>query len=299
MHLVGNIAVPALEVLPHIKSTDIVVYELSSFQLWDIEKSPTVAVVLMIEPDHLDKHDSLNDYVAAKARIVRYQSEADSVIYNQNNHYSSAIAQRSVAKKVPYPVPLTESQLAALRLPGQHNQQNASAAILAVKALLPEVSEQAIDQGLAGFTGLPHRLKFVDEKNGVRFYDDSISTTPGSAIAALKAFDAPKVLILGGHDKGADYGELVATVAQSTTVRAVVTVGENAENIAHLLHQAGLDSAKIIHPEERSMIATVKAAYAQAISGDVVVLSPAAASFDQYKNYADRGDQFVKAISQL
>ena len=183
VHLVGNIGKPALAELPSIKPDDLVVFELSSFQLWDIEKSPHVAVVLGIEQDHLDVHDSMDDYVSAKANIVRYQSENDVAIYKQTNDISCSIGESSRGQKVAYPFAIDEF-VSSLKIPGPHNVENASAAIAAARVF--EVSDQAIHDGLASFHGLPHRLKFVREVNGVKYYDDSIATTPGSAIAAIE-----------------------------------------------------------------------------------------------------------------
>jgi len=215
VHLVGNIGVPALDILPKIEKNDIVVYELSSFQLWDLQKSPHVAVVLMIEPDHLNVHVDFNDYLAAKANITKSQTADDYVVYNSQNEFSSSIADASSAQKKEYPFVLSDDITSAIRLPGKHNIDNACAAIAAVKSILPNVSDDEIKKGLSEFTGLPHRLKFVAEKYGVKYYDDSISTTPGSAIAALKAFAEPKILILGGSDKGADYSELAKEMGQN------------------------------------------------------------------------------------
>ena len=298
VHLVGNIGVPALDVLPEIKKDDIVVYELSSFQLWDVEKSPQIAVVLMIEPDHLDKHTNFADYLSAKSNISKHQTNENTLIFNRNNNYSRAIAEKSTAQKVTYPIELAPAMKQALRLPGKHNLENASAAILAVRSILPDINEAMICQGLAAFTGLPHRLKFVAEKNGVKWYDDSISTTPGSAIAAIKSFDDPKILLLGGYDKGADYTELSELLSQSTSIKAIILMGANAAKIASSLKKANFDKAKIIHKNTASMEEVVRAADSVAQFGDIVILSPAAASFDQYKGYVDRGEQFCKAVNK-
>lgn len=299
VHLVGNIGVPALDVLPEIKKDDIVVYELSSFQLWDLEKSPQVSVVLMIEPDHLDKHGDMKDYLAAKSNICSKQTTEDTVIFNQDNFYSRFIAEKSVGCKIAYPIELTKEMTQSLKIPGKHNIENASAAVLAVRAILSEVDDQTICRGLANFDGLPHRLKFIAEKGGVRYYDDSISTTPGSAIAALRSFDNPKILLLGGYDKGADYTELSELLSQDTSIRAVILMGANAAKIASSLKKANFDKAKIIHKNLSSMKEVVSATDSVAQFGDIVILSPAAASFDQYKSYVDRGEQFCKAVSDL
>jgi len=297
VHLVGNIGVPALDILPKIKKNDVVVYELSSFQLWDIERSPHIAVVLMIEPDHLNVHAGFGDYLAAKRNIARFQSQEDYVIYNSQNDFSREIAASSPAQKKEYPFYITNDIISAIRLPGKHNIDNACAAILATKAIQPDITDDEIKAGLSSFTGLPHRLKFVAEKNGVKYYDDSISTTPGSAIAALKAFTEPKILILGGSDKGADYEELAQEIARQQ-MRAVIVNGANASEIIEILHKNKV-SCWVVQLEMASMPTVVEAAANQAQSGDVVILSPAAASFDMFKSYNDRGEQFVTAVENL
>ncbi len=297
VHLVGNIGVPALDILPKIEENDIVVYELSSFQLWDLQKSPHVAVVLMIEPDHLNVHADFNDYLAAKANITKSQTADDYVVYNSQNEFSKVIANASLAQKKEYPSVLSDDIISVIRLPGKHNIDNACAAILAVKSILPNVSDNEIKKGLSEFTGLPHRLKFVAEKYGVKYYDDSISTTPGSAIAALKAFVEPKILILGGSDKGADYSELAQEIA-GQNIRLIIINGVNSDEIREVLREKSV-SCEIIQLNMAQMQEVVSLAKNKAQSGDVVILSPAAASFDMFKSYSDRGEQFVAAVEAL
>lgn len=310
VHLVGNIGSPALEVLHEIEEDDIVVYELSSFQLWDIERSPEVAVVLPFEADHLDVHDSYEDYVNAKMNILRFQSEDDVSIVHASHQgknylpvtdalYLEYPGQDSVYVKDGWFV--SESQkiclVDSLRLPGEHNIQNASAAIIAAGYGIPaeqiEDMERIYSEGLSEFDGLPHRLKFVAEKNGVKYYDDSIATTPGSALAALASFDEPKLLILGGHDKGADYSELIESCAQTATT--VVAIGSNGPRIAELCRDSDVAVAEVVG----SMAEIVRETADIAQPGSVVILSPAAASFDMFKNYSDRGNQFVDAVNSL
>ena len=189
--LVGNIGISALSVLDQIQPDDIVVYELSSFQLWDLQRSPQVAVVLFIEREHLDVHASMEEYVEAKAQITRHQIPGDILIYNADNQYSKHIARSSVAQKIGYPSDEAahvvdgwfyygQQQLVSvdtLTIPGVHNIDNALAAIDAAWPFTQDVN--AIESGLSDFTGLPHRLAFVDTVNDVDYYDDSIATTPG------------------------------------------------------------------------------------------------------------------------
>lgn len=291
VYLVGNIGVPALKVLPDITPQDIVVYELSSFQLWDAEASPHIAVVLMIEPDHLDIHADMDDYIAAKSQIALHQSSDDIIIYNHENTYSRQVATSSAAKtriKIPFDI---SGYVSDLQIPGRHNHDNAAAAIAAARIFTDD--DAAIHRGLAEFHGLPHRLAFVAEVDGVRYYDDSIGTTPGSARAALAAFEQQKVLILGGSEKGADYSQIVELCGATNT--KIIAIGETGETIAELAQKYGVICERL----NGRMDEVVKKAHEVAHDGDVVILSPASASFDQYKNYADRGDQFVAAVKSL
>jgi len=306
--LVGNIGVPALSVLDQIKPEDIVVYELSSFQLWDLKKSPAIAVVLFIEQEHLDVHANMEEYVEAKAQITRYQTSDDILIYNAHNQYSRQIADGSSAKLFPYPHEdaahvvdgwfyYGQQQLFStdtLSIPGAHNIENALAAIDAVWPFTEDIG--AIENGLSDFTGLPHRLAFVANVNNVEYYDDSIATTPSSAIAALRAFaDKPKVIILGGSSKGSDFSEL----AMELTVHDVqaILIGEEAPRIAQALTAVGFTNYETI--EEATAEKFTKKAAELALPGSVVLLSPAAASFGLFKNYADRGEQFIAAVNSL
>ena len=333
VHLVGNIGVPALDVLPKIKKTDIVVYELSSFQLWDLEKSPHVAVVLMIEPDHLNVHTDFADYLKAKKNIRCHQYLGDVCLYHPTNKYSregaampfdglldrqghamcECCGDDALDFAQRYAIPdddqvyvqdgyfcVQNRQICStshLRLPGTHNLENACAAMSAVTELSITVTDEQYAAGLESFTGLPHRLKFVAEENDVKYYDDSISTTPGSAIAALKAFTEPKILILGGSDKGADYTELAQEIARRQ-MRAVIVNGANASEIIEILHKNKV-SCQVVQLEMATIPTVVEAAAGLAQPGDVVILSPAAASFDMFKSYNDRGEQFVAAVEKL
>ncbi len=305
VHLVGNIGVPALKALDGIQSDDIVVYELSSFQLWDLKKSPQVAVVLGIEPDHLDVHADYAEYIAAKAHIAEYETTTDRIVFNVGNEAATAIAGLSVGQRLPYPSERTAHvrgtffyygdielcEIDQLRLPGAHNTENACAAITAVWPWVQEPS--AIAEGLRSFDGLPHRLKFIGEVGNVKYFDDSIGTTPGSAIAALRAFDEPKVIILGGSDKGVSYDEVVKACKETQTV--VVAAGQTGAGIMKLCETYGVACTLV----EGAMKEVVQEAARVAMPGSVVILSPASASFDQYKNYADRGEQFIAAVQSL
>ncbi len=307
--LVGNIGVGAFDVLDQIGPEDIVIYELSSFQLWDLDVSPHIAVVLGIEPEHLDIHRDMNDYVAAKTHIAAHQKTGDAVIYLANNKYTQMVADQSVAESIPYPHSIGAHVQGGtffygnqalcstdeLKLPGVHNQLNACAAITAVRSWVQDGS--VITRGLAGFTGLPHRLRFVREVAGVQYYDDSIATTPGSAIAALAAFEQPKLIILGGSYKGAQYDELAEAVAGSS-IRHVLLIGDEATKIQTSLELSGVHEFTNLGSDV-SMRQIVDEAQQRTQSGDVVILSPACASFGMFTSYADRGDQFIAAVQRL
>ena len=307
VHLVGNIGVPALDVLTQIKPSDVVVFELSSFQLWDLEKSPQVAVVLMIEPDHLDVHRTFDEYVDAKANIVRWQTPNDVTLFHPTNHYSAKIAQQSGGTSSRYAIkgegevyidantffvhdtPICS--IDSLQIPGAHNRENACAAISASLRVLEDIS--FVEGGLRNFSGLPHRLKFIRHVNEVAYYDDSIATTPGSAIAALRAFGEGSVIILGGSDKGADYSGIVDECRRTNA--QVIAIGQTGEKIQQLCEEQGTFVQRVTG----GMKEVVKAAYGLAKPGGQVILSPASASFDQFKSYSDRGDQFIAAVGEL
>lgn len=307
VHLVGNIGVPALSALPSIQEDHIVVYELSSFQLWDLERSPHIAVVLMIEADHLDVHRDMDEYVAAKAAITRRQRSNDICIYHPENEYSRQIADQSAGTKIRYATsdgggvymesstffirdePICD--VSALQLPGAHNIDNACAALSASIEFTRDYDRMEV--GLRDFSGLPHRLKFVREVDGVAYYDDSIATTPGSAIAALAAFTGGKILILGGSRKGVAYDDVISQCRRGAV--QVIAIGETGDEIMQLCQANTVSCVRI----EGGMAEVVETAAARARPGDTVILSPASASFDQYKNYADRGDQFASAVSAL
>lgn len=316
VHLVGNIGIPALKVLNEIEEDDFVVYEMSSFQLWDLKKSPDVSVVLMIEPDHLDVHKDFDEYISAKSNIAKYQTGDDITIYNPTNKFSEKIAKNS-----PHSIKYNDKKsvyfdkeyfyyneeiicpVSAVKLPGVHNLENASAAILAVKSVDKNITNEEIQNGLSNFHGLAHRLKYVDQIDGVKFYDDSISTTPGSVLAAIKSFNQPKVLILGGKDKGGDYDSLAREIAQNDSIQKVVLMGENGPKIKDSLINNSVKDDKIFvvdfSKKEKSMVEAVDKSKEYSSDGGVVILSPASSSFDLFKNYKERGQAFVDAVKKL
>ncbi len=294
VHLVGNIGTPAISELKHIASNDIVVFELSSFQLWDIQKSPHVAVVLGIEPDHLDVHDSMEEYIAAKANITKFQTSADTVVFNSLNDISRSIADASQATKIAYPYNMADYS-SSLVIPGAHNVENASAAIAAVREYVNNAD--IIRRGLASFDGLPHRIKFIRDVNGVQFYDDSYSSAPSASIAALRSFTGSRVILLGGFDKGADFSVLASYIAADTSVHCVV-YGAVRHRIASALASAGVLEQHVTVIESQDFSEIITTAQSKITNG-VVLLSPGCASFDMFKNFTDRGEQFTAIVESL
>lgn len=313
VHLVGNIGIPALELLPQIKQGDIVVFELSSFQLWDIQKSPRVAVVLLIEADHLNVHHDMDDYVAAKANIRRYQLDDGLCVYHPTNSLSEQVARSSSkGSSVRYAVAddggvyekdgyfmhgeQTICSTDALQLIGRHNVENACAAITA--ALHYSIDSRHIETGLRAFKGLPHRLELVRTLDDVAYYNDSFSSAPSATIAAIRSFEQPEILILGGTDKGADFKELVGALQQQSNIKKILLIGEIRQKLQALLDAAGLtDITQAL--SVTTMQEVVGSARDIAIPGDVVVLSPACASFDMFRDFYDRGDQFRSVVEAL
>lgn len=303
----GNIGRSPLDFLAKVKASDIVVLELSSFQLMDLDVSPHIGVCLMIVPEHMDWHKNIREYVAAKGNLFWHQQEGDIAIYNAENDFSTQIAQLSPGRKLPYlEAPGARVKGHEIRLGdqvvcrtdevglvGPHNLENICAALTAAHEIIGDNFE-AMRRAVREFKGLEHRLEFVAELDHVRYYDDSFSTTPETAIAAAKAFTEPKIMILGGSDKKSKYDELGRVVA-AANVREVVLIGEMAGKIRAALKEAGFSS---VRDGGTTMTQIVAAAREAAQPGDVVLLSPACASFDLFKNYKDRGQQFKAAVTR-
>jgi len=310
--LVGNIGIAALDILEDIHSEDVVVFELSSFQLWDLERSPHVAVVLLIEPDHLNVHDDFDDYVHAKSNVRKYQKAGDFCIFHPTNPYSRQIAEVSdlgtserygvqadggvyVKDQAFYQGEHKICSVNALQLIGQHNVENACAAISVARAY--KVSDRDIEVGLKEFHGLPHRIEFIREVGGVKYYNDSFSSAPAATVAAIKSFTQPEIVILGGIDKGADFTELIDTITARDNVKAVIVIGEIRAKLAGLLRAQHVSNVETT--DLKTLQPIVELARMQAKEGDVIVLSPGCASFDMFKDFYDRGDQFRTIIKNL
>ena len=305
---VGNIGVPVLDLLeqPGFARTQLLAIELSSYQLETTSSlALDAAVVLNVTQDHLDRYDSMDDYAAAKARIFDH---ARTRVVNRDDVRTRAMGGGD-ALSFGLGEPRGEREwgldrarthirrgarelvaLDAIAMPGLHNAANAMAAHALGSAIgLPE---PAMAEALRTFRGLPHRVQLVAEAGGVRFYDDSKGTNVGATVAALEGFTSPVVLIAGGDGKGQDFAPLAPAV--KSRARAVVLIGRDAPELEKALGATGVALLGAATMEE-----AVQTAFAAAKPGDAVLLSPACASFDMFRNYAHRGQVFAEAARAL
>ena len=331
--LLGNIGAPALDVLPELTPDDVVIYELSSFQLWDLTKSPGISVVLRLEPDHLDVHDSIEEYYSAKSNICIHQSPADFCVYFKDNLHTRRAVKASPAQKLPFPLSTKtrarlDTLLSVLKVPGKHNAEDAEAALLAVYAYYQKYLnyqksfdawltdfEEPLKTALKNFRPLPHHIEFVRELNGVTYYDDSFSTVFPSLEAALNSFPRqPLVLIAGGKDKGFDLTPAKRAIFDKPNLVKAILIGETAQKLA-----SGEDPTKFVlcgkdfelAVKTAQTLAEAKLASAEMnsdtclvdakpkIPSPVVLLSPCASSFDMFESYKQRGDIFKQLVNSL
>lgn len=319
----GNIGACPLDFLDELKPHDLVILELSSFQLQDLNKSPHIAVVLGINEDHLDHHKDFNEYIEAKKNIVKFQTASDFVILDADNEISNSFAKNTKAKIFKVSLKPLEADGAFIKvsklifkkgktgvifgeknkvgLIGEHNLKNILAAGAVVNLL--SVPVDAIEKAVREFKGLPHRLEFIGEINGAKFYNDSASTNPSTTIAALRAFESPTILIAGGSEKNANFSELGEEIAKRKNVKKVVLTGQTRGKIEKAIEQA---CAKFPRPDAPIELITADS-YMEAFmvakmlaeESDIVLLSPACASFDMFKNYTERGDLFRNFVLDL
>ncbi|MBI5153530.1 MAG: UDP-N-acetylmuramoyl-L-alanine--D-glutamate ligase [Parcubacteria group bacterium] len=295
--LLGNIGKPALEYVHKIKKGDVVVMELSSFQLQHLKKSPHIAIVLDVTQDHLDHHKNAKEYRDAKKSIVAYQKRDDIAILDADSSVACSFTKHTKAKVLYFgnkeKTWITSNDLS---VPGAHNIKNASAAALAAERM--GVSREMILKCLKNFKGNEHRLEFVREKEGVRYYNDSAATNPDATVAALRAFNEPKILIIGGRNKGFSYTELVREI-QKSNIRGVVLLGENKKNVLSEFKE--LKDSKLMKKIVLvdSLSDAIRHTNSIVVGGDVVTYSPAAASFDMFKNYEERGKKFKEIVRSI
>ncbi len=312
----GNIGNPLIADVDEISAEDLAVMELSSFQLEWMTRAPHIAAILNIAPNHLDRHGSMQSYVAAKARILDYQRADDIAILNREDSGAWALAGRVRGALWTFGRgDLPQGQLGAfvrggaiwlrdekgdrailpladIELIGEHNLLNVLAAVaIAASAGAPA---EAIQAGVRGFRGAPHRLEWVRSLNGVDWYNDSIATAPQRSEAALRSFERPIVLLLGGRDKGLPWEDLAQLAAQKS--RYVVLFGEAANMLDKVFKQSAPQLPRTLAP---NLAAAIKAAASVAQPGDLVLLSPGGTSFDEFVDFEARGEGFRQLVNEL
>ncbi len=293
VHVGGNIGISLLEKLQQIQPDDIVVLELSSFQLEDlpiIGISPHIALVTNIAPNHLDRHGTIENYAEAKKNIFRFQSAGDVLILNST---CGALANwpEDAPGWVEYFDPRAEPF--ELTMPGAHNQANAQAAWAVARQF--DIERGNATEALRDFGALPHRLQFVCETGGVKYYNDSKCTTPEGAIVAMEAFDArTAVIIVGGYDKGVSFDALGAALA--ARAKTVIALGDTRRKIIEAVEKHRNEDAPVVC-EAGSLAEAVTLAKGETAEGDTILLSPACASYDIFKNYEQRGDAFAELVT--
>ena len=315
VHLGGNIGHPLLAETPSIQPEDVAVLELSSFQLMTMGRSPHIAVITNLSPNHLDVHKDFAEYITAKENIFTHQNTQDIAVFNADNSITAQQAERALGRarlfsrknEVEDGVFLRDGKIIArhggqervvmnredIRLPGEHNVENYLAAIDAVDGM---VSDDRIAAFARSFGGVEHRIELIRTLDGVRWYNDSIASSPSRTIAGLRAFPEKVILIAGGKDKGISYAELGPVV--NDHVKLLLLCGATAGVIRESVEQAeNYQGLEIIDVADYHQAA--QTARERAVEGDVVILSPASTSFDRFKNFMERGKAFKEVVNGL
>ncbi|MBI1984727.1 MAG: UDP-N-acetylmuramoyl-L-alanine--D-glutamate ligase [Candidatus Wildermuthbacteria bacterium] len=277
-HLIGNIGKPVLAFLERQNPKDVFVYELSSFQLENLTESPHIAVLLNLYSEHLDHHGNLKKYIASKENIAKYQKETDFLVYNAKDPLVLKIAKLSKAQKLPY----------AFR-PSLH-PWIASAEPARIIGKLFGINEKTIEQAIRTFKPLPHRLEPAGKYKGITFYNDSLATIPEAAIAALNALGQKvSTLIAGGFDRGVNPAKLAKRIEKSN-IKTLILFPDTGKKIIRSMKKRPL------YFFAKDMKEAVKLCYKHTKKGTICLLSPAASSFNMFKDYRDRGEQFKKFV---
>jgi UDP-N-acetylmuramoylalanine--D-glutamate ligase len=315
----GNIGLPLVEYLGEIKPDDTVILEVSSFQLEQMTLVPNISAILNVTPNHLDRHGTFEAYLEAKARMVDFQKKNSLTVLNREDAGSWGMANRVQGKLVTFGIgELAPGQLGTyfknnklyletenakqeimpvsdIHLRGKHNLQNVLAACaIAYAAGFPVSSMLA---GVQDFKGVPHRLEFVRNINGSNWYNDSIATTPERTMAAIRSFEEPLVLMLGGRDKNLPWEDLASMIHQR--VDHVVVFGEAAEKILKALGNVQNGSRPYTIDRCQNLKGAIEAAARVSEPGDVILLSPGGTSFDEFNDFEERGEVFRKWVNQL
>ncbi len=305
----GNIGNPLLTEAEQMAESDWVILELSSFQLHTMKKSPEIAVITNLSPNHLDVHKDYQEYIDAKKNIMLYQKSGDKLVINRSNAETAKIGGEAKGSCVDFSskekayiclendvivrggVPVLN--LSNIKLPGMHNVENYMAAIAAVEGL---VEDEKICGIAKTFGGVEHRIELVRTVNGVRYYNSSIDSSPNRSINTLKVFSDKVIMIAGGKDKGIPYTELGPILAEK--VKSLILIGKTSDKIQQALEQTGkADDVEIFRCDTYQEV--VKTAHSIAKDGDVVILSPASTSFDMFENFEERGNLFKKLVNEL
>jgi len=304
--LSGNIGnQPLLTAIERINPDDLVVLELSSFQLEQlaqIQKAPKISLLTNLTPNHLDRYGTFANYCTAKENIFKFQNLNDNYpavsIFNAEDKIAAEWFEKYSRDAGRICIRFSTDDVSKeirdrFTLPGQANLSNLAAAIAIAKYF--GVDDESIKNSLPKFKALPHRLELVEEINGVSWYNDSIATTPQSAIAALEAFDQPKIIIAGGYDKNLPFDELGQKIA--TNAKAAILMGQTAPKIADAIKTSPKNQTRIELVD--SLAEPVQLAARLAVNGDVVLLSPACASYDMFDNFQHRGQRFCQIVRAL
>jgi UDP-N-acetylmuramoylalanine--D-glutamate ligase len=311
VHLGGNIGIPPLDLLHNdIQPDDWVVLELANFQLIDLTYSPHLAACLLVVPEHLDWHGTMEDYVQAKQQLFRWQTGDDIAVYYAASEFSKQVVSVSGGTKLPYFAPpgaLVENDLVTIdgqaicktdeiKLIGTHNWQNVCAAVTVVWQITQNT--EAIKSVLTSFAGLPFRIEFRREANGIRYYNDSFASAPHAPLAAIAAIPDKQVVILGGFDRGLALDDLAKNLLEHTdSIERLLLIGASGPRLAECLDKYGFTNYQV--SDAKDMPSVVVQASALAQPGQAVVLSPGFASFDMFKNFEDRGIQFNEVVDTL
>ena len=316
-YLGGNIGIPLFTQIAEMKPDDIIVLELSSFQLMTMKTSPNIAVVTNVTPNHLDIHKSYEEYINAKANIFKNQSEKDVLILNYDNEITKKFAKHAKGKVVFFSVKeklkngviyddgiikTVEDELRRhilklkdTKLRGIHNAANICAAIAATNGLV-EIEDQVI--AIKNFEGVKHRLEFVREIDGSKWYNDSIASSPTRTIAGLNSFDEEIVLIAGGYDKHLDYEPIAEPILNK--VKTLILMGQTAEKIYGVVTKKQSEQNKKIDIYKvKTLEEAIQKAKEHAKPKQIVLFSPASASFDMFKNFEERGNKFKELVKKL
>ena len=316
VHVGGNIGTPLLCMADDMRADDVVVLELSSFQLITMKKSPQIAVITNVSPNHLDIHKDVEEYIEAKRNIYSHQDSGGKVVLNLDNEATRGFAESArgevlffsrrekvqngayVENEAIYEAVDGNSEKIMLccdiMLPGAHNVENYIAAFSAVRG---RVNRGAMEETARTFLGVQHRIEFIRELRGVRYYNDSIASSPTRTIAGLRAFDKKVILIAGGKGKGIGFDDLGAEIARH--VKTLVLTGMTKEMIREAVVNApGYAGAPEIIMRD-DFTDAVLAAAKSAQDGDIVLLSPACTSFDRFRNFEERGDKFKEVVRGL